>query len=135
MSKKVGILVVEDDMIICEDLKASLLAIGYELVGIFDSGEKALEQIETLKPNLILMDIVLRGRLNGIETAEKIRSRYDIPVVFLTAYADKITFERAKRTKPYGYIFKPFDDSELAVVIEKALKKFQETKTRFRKKS
>ena len=129
MLKKARILVVEDDMIICEDIRISLQTIGYKLAGIFESGEETLEQIKLLKPDLVLMDIVLRGRMNGIETARKIRDQYDIPVVFLTAYADKITLERAKKTKPYGYIFKPFDDLELKAVIGEALKKYQAKKT------
>jgi CheY-like chemotaxis protein len=133
MSLRVKILVVEDDMIICEDLRMSLKKIGYELIDMVASGEDALDKAEEHKPDLILMDIVLKGRLNGIETADMVRSRFDIPVVFLTAYADKITLERAKSTKPYGYIFKPFDDNELAAVIEKALKKHKKKKNKAKK--
>lgn len=129
MQKKARILVVEDDTIICEDIRMSLQTIGYKLAGILESGEKTLEQIKTLKPDLVLMDIVLRGRMNGIQTARKIHEQYDIPVIFLTAYADKITLERAKQTKPYGYIFKPFDDHELKAAIDKALKQHQKKKT------
>ena len=123
MSTVLKILIVEDDVIIGEDIKKSVRNIGHEIVDFVPSGEQALERAEKLRPDLVLMDIVLRGRLNGIETAEQIHKQFQIPIVFLTAYADKITMSRAQRANPYGYILKPFEDEELKSVLEQAIEK------------
>ena len=121
MKEKINILVVEDERIVAEDIQGSLKKIGYAVIDIVSSGAEAIELAGRLNPDLILMDIVLRGKISGIETAEKIRTLYDLPVVYLTAYADESTLERAKVTEPFGYILKPFSDRELHSTIEMAL--------------
>lgn len=125
MKQKTKILVVEDERIVAEDVKRSLLNLGYEVTGMASSGEEALEEVEKHMPDLVLMDIVLQGPLNGIGTTERLRAQYDIPVIYLTAHADPKTLERAKLTEPFGYILKPFDDRELQSAIEMALYKHQ----------
>ncbi len=88
MKQKTKILVVEDERIVAEDVKRSLLNLGYEVTGMASSGEEALEEVEKHMPDLVLMDIVLQGPLNGIGTTERLRAQYDIPVIYLTAHAD-----------------------------------------------
>ncbi len=118
---KTQILVVEDEIIIAEDIRRSLQRLGYEVPSVVSSGEDAIKKAEENEPDLVLMDIVLRGRMDGIEAAEQIHSRFGIPLVYLTAYADEATLERAKITEPFGYIIKPFRERELHVAIEIAL--------------
>lgn len=120
MEKK-SILIVEDDRIVALDIKNQMLSLGYSVLGIASSAEEALMRIENTKPDLILMDVKLRGRTDGIEAAEEIRDRFDIPVIFLTAFADAETVGRAKLTEPFGYIVKPFHERELHANIEMAL--------------
>ena len=120
---KPQILIVEDDRIVAEGIKDSLEKLGYVVAGIASSGERALTMAQDKKPDLMLMDIVLKGEMDGIEAAENIRSRFGIPVVFLTAYADEEKLERAKITEPFGYLIKPFQNRELKVTIEMALYK------------
>jgi CheY-like chemotaxis protein len=124
MEKK-RILVVEDEKIVAEDIVKTLEDFGYIISGTVSSHKEALQCLEKKAPDLILMDIVLQGKVNGIETANEARTRFNIPVVFLTAYDDKKTFERAKITEPYGYIIKPFNPRELHLVIEIALYRAQ----------
>jgi PAS domain S-box-containing protein len=120
MNKK-RILVVEDERLIAEDIKRTLNKLGYEVTDTVISGKNALLSIEADRPDLVLMDIVLSGEMNGITVAEKIRNNYRIPVVYLTAYADQSTLERAKQTEPYGYILKPFSNREILTIIEIAI--------------
>ncbi len=133
-----NILIVEDEGIIALDLKNKLENLGYRVTGLAASGEEAVEQAIQTPPDLILMDIRLKGKMNGIETAERIRARVDAPIVYLTAYADCDTLERAKITDPFGYILKPFDDQSLRSIIEMALYKhpieaaLQESRERYR---
>ena len=103
--------------------------LGYTVSAIVSSGEEALKQTEKDQPDLVLMDIVLQGETTGIDTAEKIRLRFDVPVVYLTAYSDEATLEKAKVTEPFGYLLKPFSDSELHSTIEMALYKHRTEKT------
>jgi len=117
------ILIVEDERIIAEDLHVTLDNLNYNVCDIVSSGEEALKKTEKLKPDLILMDIVLKGKMNGIEAASIIHSNYSVPVVYLTAYADDSTLKTAKITEPYGYIVKPFEDNLLKSNIEMALYK------------
>jgi len=117
------ILVVEDEPIVAADLKVRLELLGCQVVGSVPSGEKAVALAEQRRPDLVLMDIRLEGRMDGIEAAQEIRRQWRLPVVYLTAYADDATLERAKVTEPYGYILKPFKDRELKTVIEMALYK------------
>ncbi|HDZ26427.1 MAG TPA: hybrid sensor histidine kinase/response regulator [Candidatus Aminicenantes bacterium] len=121
--KKKQILVVEDERIAAEDIKMSLHRLGYAVSGAAISGKEAVKKAEDLQPDLVLMDIVLVGEMDGIEASALIRSRFDIPIVYLTAYADKKMLERAKVTEPFGYILKPFDDKELCSILEIALYK------------
>jgi len=121
--KQKRILVVEDERIVADDVRMSLERLGYEVSGTAVSGEEAIKKAKKFRPDLVLMDIVLEGEMDGIEATSVIRSSFNIPVVYLTAYADEKTLERAKITEPYGYILKPFDDRDLRTIIEIALYK------------
>jgi diguanylate cyclase (GGDEF)-like protein/PAS domain S-box-containing protein len=118
---QVRILIVEDETIVALDLQKSLQMLGYEVVGIASSGEAAISKAVSTRPDLVLMDIILRGDMDGVQTAEEIHSQLNIPVVFLTACADETTLQRAKVTEPFGYMIKPFEDRELHSHIEIAL--------------
>ncbi len=120
---KENILVVEDERIIACDIKDCLEKFGYNVPAIIAYGEKAIETAEEINPDLILMDIMLKGNKNGIEAAEEIITRLNIPVVFLTAYSDEYTLKKAKTTQPFGYILKPFEETQLITTIEIALNK------------
>lgn len=117
------ILVVEDEGIVAEDIRRSLQNLGYTVSAVVSSGQEAVKKAEEYKPDLVLMDIVLKGEIDGIEAANQIRLCFNIPVVYLTAYADERTMDRAKVTEPFGYIVKPFEDRELRMTIEMALYK------------
>ncbi|MCT7983401.1 ATP-binding protein [Laspinema sp. A4] len=119
------ILVVEDEAIIAEDIALRLEKMGYEVVDIVASGEEAIAAAAIHQPDLVLMDIMLQGLMDGIMAADKIRETLEIPVVYLTAYADENTLKRAKVTQPLGYILKPFRETELWVTIEIALSRHQ----------
>ncbi len=121
--KKKQILIVEDEWIVAQDIKMSLQKLGYTVSGVVSSGEEAIIKVEENNVDLVLMDITLRGEMNGIEAASTIRSRFDIPIVYLTAHADDKTLERAKITEPLGYIFKPFEKKTVHSIIEMALYK------------
>ncbi|MDD1703339.1 MAG: response regulator [Methanoregula sp.] len=114
------ILVVDDEAIITMQLEERLTAMGYTVAGMASSGEDAIEKAQRLTPDLVLMDIVMPGKLNGIEAAKTI-SGLDIPVVFVTSYADDTIIEKAKQVGPYGYIVKPFNELEIKAAIEVAL--------------
>jgi len=118
---KARILVVEDEMIVARDLQSTLTRLGYEAPAPVASGEAALAGIEGVHPDLILMDIHLAGKIDGITAAEQIRERMDVPIVYLTAHSDEATFQRANITEPYAYILKPFEERELAIAIDIAL--------------
>ena len=115
------ILIVEDERIVAKDIEKRLLKLGYGVTGIISSGEKALESVESAYPDLVLMDIRLKGKIDGIETAEGIRKKHDIPIVYITAYGSEEIVERARATEPFGYLLKPFEDRELRTAIEIAL--------------
>jgi len=115
------ILVVEDEQIVAEDLKMTLESLGYQVAGIVSTGERAIKLADTEKPDLILMDIMLAGKIDGITAASEIRASHDIPVIYVTAYADSTLLDRAKLTTPYGYIVKPFNEREVQSNIEIAL--------------
>ncbi len=116
-----NIFIVEDERIVAEDLKVMLERLGYKIVGSAVSGKEAIEKVEATKPNLVLMDIRIQGPLDGIDVAEHIYAHHDIPVVYLTAYADETTVDRAKGTLASGYILKPFEERGLKTTIELAL--------------
>ncbi len=120
---KASVLVVEDESIVSKDIQYSLKKLGYEVVGSASTGAKAVELALDLKPNVILMDIMLKGDMSGIEASAKIKEALNIPVIFLTAYADEKTLEKAKVTEPYAYIIKPFKEIDLHTSIEMALYK------------
>lgn len=121
--RKTKILVVEDEAIVAEDIAKTLKDLGYAVPSVVASSDKALEKVETDHPDLVLMDILLKGKKDGVQTADMIRHQYKIPVVYLTAHADTKTLNRAKTTDPFGYLLKPFGDKELQSTIEMALHK------------
>ena len=115
------IAIVEDESVVALDMKSRLTSFGYEVVGVFSSGEEALERLPDLKPSLVILDILLPGTLDGLQTAERLRSMVDVPVIFLTALSDEATVQRAKSAQPFAYIVKPFGDQELRTAIVIAL--------------
>jgi len=115
------ILVVDDEAIITMQLEERLSAMGYSVAGMAASGEEAIDKAKRLAPDLVLMDIVMPGKLNGIDAAKVIAGEMDIPVVFVTSYADDAIIEKAKQVGPYGYIVKPFNELEIKAAIEVAL--------------
>jgi len=117
------ILLVEDQQIIAEDIRRRLSALGFEVPAAVSSGREAIERAEELQPDILVMDVVLQGAMDGIEAAREIRKRFDIPVVYLSAYTDESTVQRARSTEPIGYLIKPFDERELRFAIEIALQK------------
>ncbi len=123
MMSKIRILVVEDESLVARDIQNMLRSLGYEVTGVVASGEQAIQKAAASVPDLVLMDIVLKGDIDGIAAAEQLWEEYGIPVIYLTAYADDTTFERAKLTKPFGYLLKPFEERELQTTIEMALYK------------
>lgn len=120
-TREMTILIVEDETIIARDVQSKLMALGYKVPRLAASGEEAIAVAEELTPDLVLMDIVIKGNVDGIEAADRIYSHLHIPVVYLTAYADEKTLARAKVTEPFGYILKPFEERELHSTIEMAL--------------
>ena len=117
------ILVVEDEVVIAMRLQQRLTSLGFDIVGVAYSGEEAVETARDLKPDLILMDIMIPGRLDGIEAAKAIKVELNIPVIFLTAFSEDKVIERAREAQPYGYILKPFQDREIKATVEIALYK------------
>lgn len=122
---KARILIVEDESIVALNIKNRLESLGYAIVSITNSGESAIQITQATQPDLVLMDIKLKGVIDGIEAATQIWTRFKIPVVYLTAYSDEETIERAKITEPYGYILKPFEARDLGTTIEISLYKHQ----------
>ncbi len=114
--KKANILIVEDEAIVAQEIKICLENMGHSVVSIASRGEEAIGKAEEKRPDLILMDIQLKGQMDGIEAADIIQSRFDIPVIFLTAHYDDERLERAKSTRPYGYVLKPFQERANEVV-------------------
>ena len=122
------VFILEDENIVAKDIEQSLEKLGYEVVGMASSGEKVKEQLEDgTRPDIFLMDIMIKGDMNGIEVAEYVKENFNIPVIFLTAYADENTLNKAKITEPYGYILKPYKEIDLHTTIEMALYKHQKT--------
>jgi PAS domain S-box-containing protein len=117
------ILIVEDEIIVARNIQKRLQSLGYIISAITSSGEKAVQKAAETRPDLVLMDIKLKGKMDGVEAARQIRTRLDIPTVYLTAHADGSTLQRAKITEPFGYILKPFESTTLHTTIEMALYK------------
>ncbi len=126
---KIKILVVEDESLVAKDIQNMLRGLGYEVLDVLSTGEEAIAALGRFDPDLVLMDIVLKGEIDGIVAAERIWENYGIPVIYLTAYADETTLARAKVTEPFGYILKPFDERELQTTIEMAFYKARMDKT------
>lgn len=132
------LLIVEDERIVAKDIQSTLQNLGYEILAMVSSGEEAVSRAAEMRPDLVLMDIMLKGQMDGIQAAQVIQDRFSIPVIYLTAYADSSTLQRAKITTPFGYILKPFEERELHTTIEMALyrhqmdRKFRESEDRFR---
>lgn len=120
---KTTVLVVEDETIVAKDIQVSLRKLGYAVPETVSTGEDAIRAASEYKPDIVLMDIMLRGAMSGIEAAEKIRETLTIPVIYLTAYSDESTLSKAKITEPYGYIIKPYKEIDLHTTIEMALYK------------
>jgi len=121
MSAK-SVLLVEDDDIIAKIADWRLNNLGYRVCGRAVSGAEAMEMVVKFKPDVVLMDINLRGELDGIETAKMIKKGFNIPVIYVTSHSDGPTVERARETRPDGFIIKPFDDNDLRVAIDLVLK-------------
>lgn len=138
MHQFIKILIAEDEAIIASDIEKSLKKLNYQVVGIENSGENVIDAAKEKKPDLILMDIMLNGKINGIQAAQKIKEDLDIPIIYLTAFADEETIQRAKVTEPFGYILKPFDEINLNTSIQIAIhkhlanKKLMESEKRYR---
>ncbi len=120
---KTNILVVEDESIVALDIKIRLQNIGYTVSALAATGEEAIQAAQIHRPDIVLMDIKLQGKMDGVSAAEQIRAQFDIPVIYLTAFADEVTLQRAKITESFGYLLKPFEERELAAIIETAVYK------------
>ncbi|KAF5425354.1 MAG: two-component system, unclassified family, response regulator [Candidatus Methanomarinus sp.] len=120
--KKARILIVEDEAIVAEDLENLIIDFGYEMVGSVVGADDAIQQAIEHRPDLILMDIMLKGNKNGIDAANEIKDMLKIPIIFLTAYSDLKLIEEAKNTEPYAFIVKPFQDKQVIASIELALR-------------
>ena len=122
-AKTSTILVVEDESIIGMEIQSRLEELGYQVPMVASTGKQAVKAAGELKPDLVMMDISLKGDMDGIEAAARIKDRYDIPIIYLTANTDSLTFERAKISEPFGYLLKPFEERLLPSTIEMALYK------------
>jgi PAS domain S-box-containing protein len=125
---KIKILVVEDESIVAKDIQNTLIRLGYDVPATASNAVSAYQKLDDIQPDLVFLDIKLKGDIDGIQIAEKIKNTYDIPVIFLTSFVDKGTLDRAKVTEPYGYIVKPFNESDLQSTVEMALYKFEKDK-------
>ena len=125
MNKKIKILVVEDENIVGIDLKQTLVRLNYQVIDVVRSGEEAIQKAIEKRPDIILMDIMLGGKISGIEAVNRIKQEIDVPVIYLTAYADEKTIQSAKLTDPSGYILKPYEERSLHSSIEMALYKYE----------
>jgi DNA-binding LytR/AlgR family response regulator len=121
---KTRILVVEDESIVAKDIQRTLEKLGYDVPATASSAASAYEKLEELEPDLVFLDVKLKGEQDGVHIAEHIKDRYDIPVIFLTSFVDQDTIDRAKVTEPYGYLVKPFNEGDLKTTVEMALFKF-----------
>lgn len=122
--ENVKVLIVEDEIIVARHIEDTLLSLGYSVAGMVSSGEEAIKLCgEAPRPDVVLMDIMLEGDVDGIDAARKIRKDYSIPIIFLTAFSNEKTLHRAKTAKPYGYILKPFQETDFFTSIEIAIHK------------
>jgi DNA-binding NarL/FixJ family response regulator len=116
-----GVVIVEDERIVALHLKQQLLKLGYDVAGVAACGKRALRLVNEMRPDVVLMDIHIEGAIDGIETTERIPAELMVPVVYLTAYSDEETLQRASETRPYGYLLKPFTPRELHATIQMVL--------------
>ena len=121
---KIKVAILEDEFIISQDISSNLLELGYEVSGIYESGTEAIAGLKRNPADILLMDIHIKGGIDGIETAEIIRDTVDIPFIYVTAYSDQATMERAKKTMPHAFIVKPFNFKNLTSSIELAIYNF-----------
>ncbi|HTL59118.1 MAG TPA: response regulator [Candidatus Limnocylindrales bacterium] len=128
---KAQILVAEDDAIVAQELKCRLESLDYEVVGITQYAEQAVTLAEKLRPDLVLMDIQLRGEMDGIQAGEQIR-KLRVPLIYVSGYCDGPVLERAQRTEPYGYILKPYRTADLRISVEMSLQRFRAEQERVR---
>jgi DNA-binding response OmpR family regulator len=126
-------LIVEDETLIAEELTERLERFGFLVIAAVDSAEEGIQIATTQHPDLVLMDVRLRGEKDGVQAAAEIRQQVDVPVIYLTAYSDRSTLDRAKDTDPYGYVVKPFHERELEVTIELAMHRHAIEKAKARK--
>lgn len=129
MDTLIKILVVEDEMIIGAKISMQLTSLGYEVTGILPRGEEAVIHVEENRPDIVLLDINLKGKLNGIETALQIQKLADIPIIYLTANSDEATFNRARASRPYAFISKPYKQLDLQRAIELTISRMAENET------
>jgi CheY-like chemotaxis protein len=129
MSRPISIFVVEDDLNVSIVLTARLESLGYRICGTAETGYDAISGVRRHHPDVVTMDILLKGRMTGIEAAGKIAEQSDVPVIYMTCLADQAIFEQAIETNPYGYIVKPYDINELRSAIEIAVVKYEAAKT------
>ncbi len=125
MDKCIKILIVEDEQIVALDLKRRLTKLGYQVTGMAANGNKALALVKKEQPNIVLMDIHIQGAADGVEVAAMMQKTHSIPVIYLTAYSEEKTLNRARETKPYGYLLKPFSDRELHVMIQISMERYE----------
>lgn len=125
MDTQIKILIVEDEMIIAANISLDLTNLGYEVTGILPRGEEAVVHLKENKPDIVLLDIQLKGKLDGVETARLLKEEYDVPIIYLTANADELNFARAKETKPHAFISKPFKKLDLQRAIELAAERIR----------
>lgn len=129
--EKISVFIVEDESIVARDLAGCLTNFNYQVLGISNNGPEAIEKILELRPDIVLMDIMIKGPMSGLEVASVLKEKANIPVIFLTAYADEATLNKAKICEPYGYILKPFKEAEVHSTIKMAYfkhKRFSEIK-------
>jgi len=132
--EKTKVLIVEDESIVAKDIQNILLKNNYEILGIANNADTALNYLSQQLPDVILMDIMIKGNINGIELSHKIKEEYDVPIIFLTAYSDLPTLEKAKVIEPYAYITKPFKNSDILSAIEITLFRFKKDLERKKRK-
>jgi PAS domain S-box-containing protein/putative nucleotidyltransferase with HDIG domain len=135
LKKRTKVLVVEDEVIVARDVLNMLQSLGYESISVTSTSEEAVEAAKKESPHIVLMDIMLEGKMNGVEAADHIYTKLNIPVVYLTSYTDEKIIQKAKKTEPFGYLLKPFEERDLQTTIEIALYKFEmEMKLKTREK-
>ena len=120
----IKVLVVEDEAIVALEIQDRLSMLGYRVTGIASNGEKAIDLANLTSPNVILMDIKLKGKMNGIEAAKIIKEKFGTPSIFLTAYSDENTLQQIKEVLDYEYLFKPFEEDDLKEAVGKTLAKY-----------